>query len=60
MYTIAENDLNYLEKSAFDDDEIHQEHDKANKDTEVEVGEVTKGITLGHKDKRQVKKQKKL
>ena len=23
MYTIAENDLNYLEKSAFDDDEIY-------------------------------------
>ena len=54
MYTIDENELNFMEKSAFDDDEIYQDsspHDKA-KDAEVEVGEVTKGITLGHKDKR--------
>lgn len=52
-YTIDQNDLNYHESqmSAFDD-EIHEECTSLNKDEEVVLGEVTRGITLGCKDKR--------
>ena len=60
-YTVDQNDLNYLEahKAAFDDEDI-TESIVGTKYHDLEVTEVTKGITLGCKDKRQLKRAKKL